>query len=221
MRNKTFWVTFLGVLAALGASEALAGGFVRPSTLTGSGAVYDPIVPPDGTQNITGGLTASGDVTVGSGNLIAGGANGVFLKYSGGTLGASVGGVAASGTSFNGQLNTSHIANGSGTPTSPTAGSGCGTSSAAGNSGGDLGGELHVTCGSAGTAGNAIVTITFAHAYNTAPFCTITPFDANTATVMVSAKIFPVTSTTTLNVTCGTGGTCPNTTVKWFYTCVQ
>lgn len=53
---------------------AAGGGYTPPGTnaMTGSGAVFDPIVPLDGTQNITGGVTATGGFTadiVGSGGF--------------------------------------------------------------------------------------------------------------------------------------------------------
>lgn len=130
--------------------------------------------------------------------------------------------VTAAPTTLAGQFAFAHASGGSSTPTAATAGSGCGTSSAPTISGNDFMGTIGVTCGIAGTAGNNLVTATFAHAYSTnAPVCVFTPANAATSTAFVSAKEINNSTTSTLAVECGTGGTCPTGTLLWSYVCSQ
>jgi hypothetical protein len=143
-----------------------------------------------------------------------------LIGQTAGTPNLEVRNVNSNASNIDGQVDVSHIAGGSGAPTSPTAGTGCGTSSLATNAGSDSFGKMGVTCGTAGTTTNPYVTITFAHAYNTAPYCTISPANAATEGGLVSSDEIPVTTTTTLAINCG-GGTCITGTLLWNYHCGQ
>lgn len=130
--------------------------------------------------------------------------------------------VGANLTSVVGQADLSHIAGGGVALTVTSSGTACGTPSAASVTGNDLAGSMTITCGSAGTAGNSILAVTFKAAYNTAPHCVISPTSLEAITVAVSAKEIVQTTTTQLAVYCGTGGTCPSSGANtWNYICVQ
>ena len=133
---------------------------------------------------------------------------------------ATLSATAANPTGLAGQIAVAHISGGGGSTTGAVAGTGCGTSSLPTQSGNDIGGTLGATCGTAGTTTNPFVTITFADAYSTAPFCTIVPANAATAAGAVIGQHVAVTTTTTLQVNCG-GGTCTTGTLLWAYHCTQ
>lgn len=246
MKSNKVPILCATVFGLLSASFALAGGYVSSgvtsfSGLTGaitSAQMIDPYVPVDGTMNVTGNVTlsASSIYYVGAGNV-----TGTEVSSDGSTsygFGGNAGlpafrtssgfvtegdGVNTNPTSLVGQTETSHLAGGSGAPTSPTAGTGCGTASAAANAGSDLAGHIDVKCGSSGSTGNPIITITFAHAYFTAPICVISPANAATIPALVSSDEYPVSTTTTLAIQCG-GGTCVNggaSLLSWNYHCAQ
>lgn len=219
--------TFNTHAAVLGTGMIMSGGAVNFSA---SPIIYFPnagnITMKDGANNqmfkfIDDG--ASGSFQGGQITGIYGGTTASIIRMynsSGSTYHGIFEPESANSSAVTGHAVFNHVANGSGTPTSPTAGSGCGTSSAANNAGGDVAGSIGVTCGSGGTTTNPYVTITWAHAYTSAPYCTLTPANAATAGIMASSQIYPTTSTTVLNVICG-GGTCGTGTYLWNYKCVQ
>jgi hypothetical protein len=133
-----------------------------------------------------------------------------------------VGAVAADPTNVNGQVAISHLAGGGGALVTTSNGSSCGTPSAANVTGTDVSGQLGITCGSAGTAGNSLVAITFANAYSSAPMCTFSAANATAAASLVTAKEFITTTTTQLRINCGSGVTCPSSgALLWTYVCAQ
>ena len=184
-------------------------------------SAYPTIVHNDGALNKSTGWSFM--VGAGGDTRINGSVGYPVLFYIGGSAAtntASIGAVAANATALGGQAAFAHISGGGGLTTGVVAGAGAGTPSAANQSGNDIGGSVGITCGTAGTVGNPIVTITFADAYATAPFCTISPANAATAAAMVLSQIYPVTTTTTLAIQCG-GGTAPTGTLLWNYHCTQ
>mgnify|MGYP001558434112 CR=1 FL=1 len=143
------------------------------------------------------------------------------IIWSGGLARAYFSPVQANRTDSDGQVGVGHISGSGGSTTGAAAGTGCGTSSLPTQSGNDIGGTLGATCGSAGTTGNPFVTITFADAYSTAPFCTIDAANAATKAGEVIGQHIAVTTTTTLAVNCG-GGTCTTgSPLLWAYHCTQ
>jgi hypothetical protein len=209
------------------------GGMVLSSSLTilssGGFAVGTAVawIDQTGILNLAGTTTPSGSVigwgkVSGSSDMVGNVPTGrsLYLRQSGTTF--AVVESAGAPTGAQGQFEASHFAGGSGVPTSATAGTGCGTASAPTVSGNDFMGTIGVTCGGAGTAGNNFVTATFAHAYVTnAPVCVFIPANANTDTSLVTSKEINNSTTTTLAVECGTGGTCPTGTLLWAYVCSQ
>ena len=239
---KEGWLTPLGTLGLTSGLAIAQGGplataqfqVIANGTIvlngTGDGASTSPYLTSNGTNVVLNVPSGTAEMRLGSDStspFIR--ALNQDLAFNAETLStkASVGSMdivanSASVTNETGQINFSHAAGGSGVPTSATAGSGCGTSSAPSISGNDFMGTIGVTCGGAGTAGNNFVTATFAHAYVTnAPACVFIPANTATETALVTSKEINNSTTTTLAVECGTGGTCPTGTLLWTYVCSQ
>ena len=225
--SNTGVVTQLGALRFTDDNVSITESGTNDLVLIGDNATRLTISDGSGAADGLSEVAVAGDLVVGGVlrindnniGLLESGTNDLDIVADGVFI-VTVSGVAANPTALTGQIAAAHMSGGGGLTTGAATGTGCGTASAPTQAGTDISGTLGATCGSAGTTTNPFVTITFADAYSTAPFCTITPMNAATAAGVVLSQHVPVTTTTTLAVNCG-GGTCTTGTLLWSYSCSQ
>lgn len=117
---------------------------------------------------------------------------------------------------FTGDLFMRHYINNTGTPGS-AGGTGAGTSPTITVAGTDQDGVITVTTGTTPSASATIVTITYAVAFPTNSFPTLTPANALTAALSGIGMVFSTGSTTNFIITSGTTALTGATTYKWYY----
>lgn len=104
-----------------------------------------------------------------------------------------------------------------GSVTSIAAGTGAGGSPTVTIAGGDQGGLITVTTGTTPTASGTIATITYATAFGTASYPTLTPANAATALLSGTGMVFTTGSTGSFTLTAGTVALTTLTTYAWYY----
>lgn len=172
----------------------------------------------------TAGFTSAANITTTNGNIQSLASNG-FLFYSTSSPALDFRAVAVNPTNIVGQIAVQHIAGGS------TAngigrtliGLGAGTTSsgtAVTASGHDLAGRIGVTVNSTGTASQPVLLVSFATAYNTPPFVSLTPQNAATATIPLAQAVSVVSTTSGFAVMGNSTGLAAGT-YAWVYSAIQ
>jgi hypothetical protein len=122
-------------------------------------------------------------------------------------------------TGANVTLKMKHIGGLTGTGITPTltAGSGAGTSPTITLVGNDVAGKLTITTGSSPAANAAVATMTYASAYNAAPYPGLTPGNAAAASLAAAAQPYIGSAAGNLTISGGSTALSANTTYVWFY----
>lgn len=119
---------------------------------------------------------------------------------------------------FVGAVTLQKLIGGSNTPTI-AGGTGAGTSPTIAIAGKDTAGQITFTTGSSPAINAAIVTVTFASAYASAPYVALTP--ANAAAAALSARPFPTSTTSTLVLMAGSTALAASTQYVFNYHVIQ
>ena len=120
----------------------------------------------------------------------------------------------------NGPARAIHFIGGGSAPTL-AAGTGAGTSPTVSIAGTDTAGTITVTTGTSPATNATIVTVTFATAYASGPYCLVTPANAATAALGSAAAFVSSSSTTTFLLTSNAVALAGSTTYVWYFCCVQ
>lgn len=196
---------FMGGNVGVATSSPQAGLDVATTMSVGSTFTVNGAMKALSTLSVSNNFTASGTMSVGSTATIAG----AF--------------VAASTASIAGnQTLTAHIIANSTAPSSALgAGAGAGATTTLTNCS-DIAGTVSITTAGTPAGSNAaIITLTFANAYGTAPHVHLTSKTATTAALGTTTAIFPTTTTTTLIFNAGTVGLTTGTIYAWDYILIQ